>query len=50
MFANDDPPSEPRHGEAILVAALTALATTLCSKFAEKLIDRVWPAPKDENK
>ncbi len=48
MMRAEDPP-KPRHGEAILVAAVTALVTTAATKLAERAIEHLWPR-KDEHK
>jgi hypothetical protein len=42
MMRADDPP-QPKHGEVILIAAVTALVTTAATKLAERAIDHLWP-------
>lgn len=42
MLRADDPP-KPKHGETILVAAVTALVTTAATKLAERAIEHLWP-------
>jgi hypothetical protein len=47
---HEEPKPPTRHAETLLVAAVTALVTTLAAKFAERLVERVWPARKEPDK